>query len=300
MNALPAFPGDTIDVTASADMRASRTASLLRSAASAANPRVPGVVAESFSRGALVGAVASTSAASTATPRTSGCRTVGAARDLASKALHPDRLFSGKPRSLEIPAKTPADGAAPPRQGLLVRLALSLGGFYSKESTNQRAADRLYASAVAQAEDENLMDALQIERSFRGEHAALTLHVWLILSRLRREGARGKELSQVMYDTFQDDVEHRVHAEGVRVRVNKWLNELEQGFYGSALAYDKALQGGAGDLAKVLHRNVYHGEGDEGRARTLERYVRRELGCLSMTRSEAVLEGRVRFSKTRD
>ena len=268
MNALPAFPGDTIDVTASADMRASRTASLLRSAASAANPRVPGVVAESFSRGALVGAVASTSAASTATPRTSGCRTVGAARALASKALHPDRLFSGKPRSLEIPAKTPADGAAPPRQGLLVRLALSLGGFYSKESTNQRAADRLYASAVAQAEDENLMDALQIERSFRGEHAALTLHVWLILSRLRREGARGKELSQVMYDTFQDDVEHRVHAEGVRVRVNKWLNELEQGFYGSALAYDKALQGGAGDLAKVLHRNVYHGEGDEGRART--------------------------------
>lgn len=95
-------------------------------------------------------------------------------------------------------------------------------------------------------EDENLMDALQIERSFRGEHAALTLHVWLILSRLRREGARGKELSQVMYDTFQDDVEHRVHAEGVRVRVNKWLNELEQSFYGSALAYDKALQGGAG------------------------------------------------------
>lgn len=153
---------------------------------------------------------------------------------------------------------------------------------------------------VAQVEDENLMDALQIERSFRGEHAALTLHVWLILSRLRREGARGKELSQVMYDTFQDDVEHRVHAEGVRVRVNKWLNELEQSFYGSALAYDKALQGGAGDLAKVLHRNVYHGEGDEGRARTLERYVRRELGCLSMTQSEAVLEGRVRFSGTRD
>lgn len=130
-------PGDiTIDVTPRLTMRASRTASLLRSAASAATPRVSGAVAESFSRGALVGAVASTSAAATATPWTAGCRSVGAARALAGKALHPDRLFTGKPRSLEIPAKTPADGAAPPRQGLLVRLALSLGGFYSKESTN--------------------------------------------------------------------------------------------------------------------------------------------------------------------
>ena len=99
-----------------------------------------------------------------------------------------------------------------------------------------------------------------------------------------------------MYDTFQDDVEHRVHREGVRVRVGKWLNELEQSFYGAALAYDEALRGGSGDLAKVLHRNVYHGEGDDARARTLERYVRRELGCLSMTEAGAVLEGRVRFS----
>ena len=106
-----------------------------------------------------------------------------------------------------------AEGSSTRRSsGWLVRLALSLGGFYSKESTNQRAADRLYASVVAQVENDDLMDALQIERTFRGEHAALVLHVWLVLSRLRRvPGGAGKELSQVMYDTFQDDVEHRVH-----------------------------------------------------------------------------------------
>ena len=80
--------------------------------------------------------------------------------------------------------------------------------------------------------------------------------------------------------------------------VNKWLNELEQGFYGSALAYDNALTGGQGDLAKVLHRNVFHGEDDasNARAKRLERYVRRELGCLAATDGKAVREGRVRFS----
>ena len=79
------------------------------------------------------------------------------------------------------------------------------------------------------------------------------------------------------------------------MRVNKWLNELEQGFYGSALAYDNALTGGSADFAKVLHRNVFHGEGvagEDARAKNLERYVRRELGCLAATDGKAVREGR--------
>lgn len=283
--------------------RASGVSSLLRAAASTASAQTaPSSIERSF-RGVLV-ACASTSASTSAHPwhpRPSSSPTDG--RSYATKTLAPDTLFTAKPRSLEIPVDDNGDAALAEgsstrrSSGWLVRLALSLGGFYSKESTNQRAADRLYASVVAQVENDELMDALQIERTFRGEHAALVLHVWLVLSRLRRvPGGAGKELSQVMYDTFQDDVEHRVHREGVRVRVGKWLNELEQSFYGAALAYDEALRGGSGDLAKVLHRNVYHGEGDDARARTLERYVRRELGCLSMTEAGAVLEGRVRFS----
>lgn len=160
----------------------------------------------------------------------------------------------------------------------------------------QRAADRLYASVTAQAEDSALIESLGVEPTFRGTHAMIVLHVWMVLLRLRKEGEAGKGVSQAMYDTFQDDVEYRVHAEGVKFRVNKWLNELEQGFYGSALAYDRALTGGAGDFAKVLHRNVFHGEGDTERSKLLERYVRREIGCLSMTGRAALLEGRIKFS----
>ena len=102
-------------------------------------------------------------------------------------------------------------------------------------------ADRLYASISAQAEDPALVEALDVEASFRGSHAMLSLHVWLVLQRLRGEdmGEAGKGVSQAMYDTFQDDVEYRVHSEGVRVRVKKWLTELEQAFYGSSLAYDQ-------------------------------------------------------------
>ena len=298
--------------------RVSRTAALFRRAAASAHapsrdlPTLRGVAGErSFARASRSPLAAhwTTSTSSTLSdwPLGFGARP-SSSRGKATRAgtLHgAGAVFNDKPKSLEV-----ADDAgvgpdakqgstSPARPNVFVRMALSLGGFYSAESVNQRAADRLYAAITAQCDGEAFTSAFGIERSFRGEHSALVLHVWLVLRRLREEGESGKALAQTLYDTFQDDVEHRVHAEGVRVRVNKWLNELEQGFYGSALAYDNALTGGSGDLAKVLHRNVFHGEGDAetlGRAKKLERYVRRELGCLAATNGKAVREGRVRFS----
>ena len=291
--------------------RVSRTAALFRRAAASAHPpsrdiqTLEGVVCErSFSRASCAPLAAHRT---TSTPSTSsdwplgfGARP-GSSRGKATRAgtlNGAGAVFNDKPKSLEVAndAEGSTDRARP---NVFVRMALSLGGFYSAESTNQRAADRLYAAITAQCDSEAFTRTFEIERSFRGEHSALVLHVWLVLRRLREEGESGKALAQTLYDTFQDDVEHRVHAEGVRVRVNKWLNELEQGFYGSALAYDNALTGGSGDFAKVLHRNVFHGEGvagEDARAKNLERYVRRELGCLAATDGKAVREGRVRFS----
>lgn len=45
----------------------------------------------------------------------------------------------------------------------------------------------------------------------------LCLHMWMLLVRLRSEGKDGKALAQMVYETFQDNVETRVRAEGVKV-----------------------------------------------------------------------------------
>lgn len=140
--------------------------------------------------------------------------------------------------------------------------------------------------------------ALDVPDNFQGKHAFLSLHVWLILRRLFPEGRDGKQLSQLMYDNFQDQVEHMVRSAGVQVRLQKHLTELEKQFYGSCTAYDKAL----GDepiepLASALLRNVYLG--DDGKleaAKKLETYVLREIACLAKTPSHAVLQGLIRFS----
>ena len=54
---------------------------------------------------------------------------------------------------------------------------------------------------------------------------------------------------------------------------------------------------GEGDLTEALLRNVYGlDSGKRKRAEALAKYVQREVACLAMTDSEAVMSGQVRFS----
>lgn len=168
--------------------------------------------------------------------------------------------------------------------------------FNSGESINQRAADKLYSTILAQSEDAAWTEILQLERSFRGEHALTVLHVWMVLYRLRNEDEKGRQLSQVLYDSFQDDLEQRIIAEGVKVGINIWLKKMEQTFYGNSLAYDSAMQGNQGQLAEALYRNIFQSQGEQDRSILLERYVRRELNCLGLTDAIALFQGRIRFS----
>ena len=71
---------------------------------------------------------------------------------------------------------------------------------------------------------------------FRARFALLSLHLWLVLVRLRAEGETGQEVGQALYDHFWADMEQRVRDEGVVVRLSKWMKELETAFYGSCVA----------------------------------------------------------------
>ena len=141
-----------------------------------------------------------------------------------------------------------------------------------------------------------IYQVLGLEHSFRTEHAMFVLHVWLVLARFASEGILERRFARCFMTRFKREVEKRVHREGVKVRVRSTLKELEQSFYGSALAYDKALSSGNDDFMKALRRNVFMNEGDEKNAKALERYCRREMACLHITETEAVVSGRVRFS----
>ena len=63
-----------------------------------------------------------------------------------------------------------------------------------------------------------------------------------------------------------------------------------------AMLDEQALKG-EGEMAEALYRNVYGMEdGKRKQAEALARYVQRELACLAMTDTEAVMSGRLKFS----
>ena len=67
--------------------------------------------------------------------------------------------------------------------------------------------------------------AFGLEYRFATTYSLLCLHVWLALVRLRVEAKDGKDLAQMMYDNFQEDVEIRVRAEGVKVSISLLATE---------------------------------------------------------------------------
>jgi len=139
--------------------------------------------------------------------------------------------------------------------------------------------------------------AAGMPRKFATTHGLYCLHIWMLLDRLRSEGRDGTRLTQMTYDKFQHDVELLVRQEGVKVRVSKWLKELEKNFYGACVAYDKAMKDeDQEELQRSLYRNVYHQEGEEANAAFLAKYVRREVECLSLTDRKAMLAGHIQFS----
>ena len=211
-------------------------------------------------------------------------------------------LLNAAPRSLAT-NRVIAEPQSGVEQNFFTKALLQLGGFYSKESRLLRAAKAWYECVTEQVEDPRLYRggpclllspttsiillvdiklaaAFGLEQNFAGKYAMLSIHMWLCLVRLRAEDQEGKQLAQILYENFTDDVEVRVRAAGVKVqaclllcscdiqcscscwhkwsfttltmsahlrcvrlqvRISKHLTDLEQMFYGSSLSYDQVM-----------------------------------------------------------
>lgn len=223
------------------------------------------------------------------------CTAAGSSTQVVEPRFKRTDLFNAHPRSLQY--DRPTDEPRPEVATSRFRQALlTISGFYSKESQLLRGSKNLYQAVVQQAAEPRLYEVFDLQKKFANEYNMLCLHVWMLLVRLRSEGKDGKDIAQMVYETFQDNVEARVRGEGVKVRLNKWLNELEQMFYGMSFAFDKSLTGDE-VITGALLRNFYNDDKSKQKpAEILSRYVTRELACLAKTESEHVLAGNLKFS----
>lgn len=122
-------------------------------------------------------------------------------------------------------------------------------------------AQRLYAAALAQARAPGFYRA-GVPDTVDGRFDLLMLHVFLLVRRLRRDGAAGAALSQALFDAAFDDMDRALREMGVGdLGVPKRIEAMARAFYGRAAAYDAALD--AEDdtaLRRALGRNLVGAE----------------------------------------
>ncbi len=146
--------------------------------------------------------------------------------------------------------------------------------------------DPLYAHAVEQARDARFYTTLGIADRIDARFELYTLHVLLLILRLRDEGERGQEAAQSLFDVYVSALDNTLRELGVGdISMAKKMRNLGESLYGRMTAYEAPIR--AGDVATLsapLARNVYE-MGESTRAEPLARYAleaRRQLADQSM------------------
>ena len=121
----------------------------------------------------------------------------------------------------------------------------------------------LYTAAVAQARDPAFYTALGVDDEIDARFELYTLHVLLLILRLRDENAadaeRGSEAAQNLFDVYVSALDNALRELGVNdVTMAKKMRRLGESLYGRMTTYEAPLKAGDAEaLATGLARNVY-------------------------------------------
>jgi len=160
------------------------------------------------------------------------------------------------------------------------------------------AAQRLYAATVGEARLPALYVELGAPDTPDGRFEVYTLHVLLVLERLRAEGERGAATSQAYFDAYISGLDHGLRELAVGdLSVGKTMRKLGEAFYGRGKSLTAALEAlpDRAPLGAFLRRTVFGGDEAADPAPLAEQLLR-QRAALERTPSDALLEGEVRWN----
>lgn len=146
----------------------------------------------------------------------------------------------------------------------------------------------LYAAAAAQARQPGFYTALKVPDTREGRFELYTLHVILLVERLKGHGEAAAETSQALFDAYLRGLDDAFRELGVGdTSVGKKMKKLGEAFYGRLRSYEQAA--GPAELEALVVRTV----GAEADAVGLARYVATARDHLAARPLEDVLAGQV-------
>ena len=159
----------------------------------------------------------------------------------------------------------------------------------------ERLGQSLYEAVVRQARTPAFYTRFGVADRIDARFELYTLHVLLLVMRLRDEGERGAEAGQDLFNTYVSALDHALRELGVGdVSVGKKMRKLGEAVYGRMLGYQRALEASDREaLGGLLARAVYGDEARTVEAARLADYAFSTHLALSDQRLDDILRGRL-------
>lgn len=155
------------------------------------------------------------------------------------------------------------------------------------------AGGELYSAAVAQARHPAFYTAFKVPDTREGRFELYTLHVVLLVERLKGQGAAARETSQAVFDAYLRGLDDAFRELGVGdVAVPRRMKKLGQAFYGRLRSYGQAPDPAA--LEALIGRTL-----PEADAAELAAYVAAARDHLAAQPLENLMAGRVTWPAPR-
>ncbi len=121
------------------------------------------------------------------------------------------------------------------------------------------AGERMYAAVVSQARQPAFYARLGVADEIDARFELYTLHMLLLVMRLRDDGEAGREAGQALFDVYVAALDDTLRELGVGdTTVPKKMRKLGEQLYGRMATYEPLLKAGdEAGLSSALARNVY-------------------------------------------
>ncbi|KAM7537290.1 hypothetical protein Aperf_G00000061075 [Anoplocephala perfoliata] len=152
--------------------------------------------------------------------------------------------------------------------------------------------ENTYAICAEYPEFKDFVENLNLPDTFQAWFSLTTLHIWMCLVRLRREGEEGRILKNAFIELIWADLKARMRPFGVIRKQHTQVDQFKSQFFGSLFAYDEAfLTHSDPALAAALWRNLYLSSPGTSAEHldALVRYIRKQLAHLNSLPSEQVV-----------
>jgi cytochrome b pre-mRNA-processing protein 3 len=166
--------------------------------------------------------------------------------------------------------------------------------FLGRDLALEKARD-LYSDIVVQARDPYFYEDLQVPDTVEGRFDMITLHMFLVLKRLKDDAAADHEFAQKLFDTMFKNMDDSLREMGVGdLVVGKRVRKLAEDFYGRVGIYEEVFEQPE-ELAKAMGRNIL---GDENAAHgaSLARYSKAQFNILKNEKLERFKSGIASFA----